>query len=80
MIPLPTSVDNHQVENAKYIESENMGIMHQEKHGLELYWRINQIIANKIYLDWQKKSIKFNHLNASKIILEHVESFVDETI
>jgi UDP-N-acetylglucosamine:LPS N-acetylglucosamine transferase len=33
MIPLPTSVDNHQVEKAKYIESENMGIMHQEKHG-----------------------------------------------
>ena len=40
----------------------------------------NQIIVNKIYLDWQKKSIKCNHLNASKIILEHVESFVDETI
>ena len=81
MIPLPTSVDNHQVENAKYIESENMGIMHQEKDGLDALLKgINQIIANKIYLDWQKKSIKFNHLNASKIILEHVESFVDETI
>ena len=81
MIPLPTSVDNHQVENAKYIESENMGIMHQEKDGLDALLKgINQIIANKIYLDWQKKSIKCNHLNASKIILEHVESFVDETI
>jgi hypothetical protein len=58
-----------------------MGIMHQEKHGLDaLLNGINQIIVNKIYLDWQKKSIKCNHLNASKIILEHVESFVDETI
>ena len=31
IIPLPTSIDNHQVENAKSIENIKMGIMHEQK-------------------------------------------------
>jgi hypothetical protein len=38
------------------------------------------MMVNKMNRDGQKKSMKGNYRNASKIIGEHVESGVDETI
>ena len=53
IIPLPTSVDNHQVENAKSIEREGKGIMHEQKdHINKLKEKIKSIIENKTYLKW----------------------------
>ena len=52
MIPLSNAIDNHQVENAKNIQDINLGIMHEEKDGLESLIKIanassfDQIIDN----------------------------------
>ena len=63
IIPLPTSIDNHQVENAKSIEKIDMGIMHEQKdHINNLQEKIRGIIKNKIYLKW-KDLENNNHIN-----------------
>ena len=78
IIPLPTSIDNHQVENAKSIENIKMGIMHEQKsHINQLHEKLKNIIENKIYLDWQ--NIKNNqHINASKRIVGHIENYISK--
>ena len=78
IIPLPTSIDNHQVENAKSIENIKMGIMHEQKsHINQLQEKLKNIIENKIYLDWQ--NIKNNqHINASKRIVGHIENYISK--
>ena len=78
IIPLPTSIDNHQVENAKSIENIKMGIMHEQKsHINQLQEKLKNIIENKIYLDWQ--NIKNNqHINASKKIVGHIENYLSK--
>ena len=78
IIPLPTSIDNHQVENAKSIENIKMGIMHEQKsHINQLQEKLKNIIENKIYLDWQ--NIKNNqHINASKRIVGHIENYLSK--
>ena len=75
MIPLSNSIDNHQVENAKNIQDINLGIMHEEKDGLEsLIAKIKDIIESKKYVDW-KDSKSMLHMNASRTIVNHVESY-----
>ena len=75
MIPLSNSIDNHQVENAKNIQDINLGIMHEEKDGLEsLIAKIKDIIESKKYIDW-KDSKSMLHMNASKTIVNHVENY-----
>ena len=45
MIPLPSAIDNHQLFNAEHIVNSNLGIIHQEKNGVEdLKNLINKII------------------------------------
>ena len=75
IIPLAKSIDNHQVENAKSIEKMNMGVLHQEKDGKEkLINRLQEVIEKKLYLNWKKYYIN-DHVNASKIILKHLEDY-----
>ena len=75
MIPLSNAIDNHQVENAKNIQDINLGIMHEEKDGLEsLIAKIKDIIESKKYVDW-KDSKSMLHMNASRTIVNHVESY-----
>ena len=75
IIPLPTSIDNHQVENAKSIQKINMGIMHEEEDDKEeLKNKIKNIIEKKLYLDWRNYH-KSEHIDASKIILNHLEDY-----
>tara|TARA_B100000989_G_scaffold80420_1_gene57313 strand:- start:19 stop:1062 length:1044 start_codon:yes stop_codon:yes gene_type:complete len=75
MIPLSNAIDNHQVENAKNIQDINLGIMHEEKDGLEsLIAKIKDIIESKKYIDW-KDSKSMLHMNASKTIVNHVENY-----
>ena len=78
IIPLPTSIDNHQAENAKSIERMEMGIMHEEKdHINKLKEKIRGIIENKIYLKW-KSLENNNHINSSKIIVKQLENYLDK--
>ena len=75
MIPLSNAIDNHQVENAKNIQDINLGIMHEEKDGLEsLIAKIKDIIESKKFIDW-KDSKSMLHMNASKTIVNHVENY-----
>ena len=78
VIPLPTSIDNHQVENAKSIENIEMGIMHEQKdHLSKLQDKIRGIIENQTYLKW-KNIENNNHINSSKIIVKHLENYLDK--
>ena len=78
IIPLPTSIDNHQVENAKSVERMEMGIMHEEKdHINKLKEKIRGIIESKIYLKW-KSLENNNHINSSKIIVKQLENYLDK--
>ena len=75
IIPLATSIDNHQVKNAKIITNINMGVLHEEKNGKEkLINKLKEVIENKLYLNWKKYHID-DHVNASKIILKHLEDY-----
>ena len=75
IIPLPTSIDNHQVENARSIQKIKMGILHEEKDGKEeLKNKLNNIIEKKLYLDWRNFH-KSEHIYASKIILNYLEDY-----
>ena len=75
IIPLATSIDNHQVENAKSIAKMNMGVLHEEKDGKEkLVNKLKEVIEKKLYLNWKKYHIN-DHVNSSKIILRHLEGY-----
>jgi len=75
IIPLPTSIDNHQVENAKSIQKIKMGILHEEKDDKEeLINKLKNIIEKKLYLDWRNYH-KSEHIDASKIILNYLEDY-----
>ena len=68
MIPLPSSIDNHQFHNAKYIENIGMGIVHSEEDGInELEKKITQVIEEKTYNSW-KAVTNLEHLNAATLI------------
>lgn len=74
MIPLPSAIDNHQFFNAKYIEDENMGLIHEEKDGLEsLKTKIINILRDKKYLKWQEANKNINHRDAANKIFRLIE-------
>lgn len=74
MIPLPSAIDNHQFFNAKYIEDENMGLIHEEKDGLEsLKTKITNILRDKKYLKWQEANKNINHRDAANKIFRLIE-------
>ena len=72
MIPLPSSIDNHQYLNAKHILDIKMGIIHEEADGInKLKEKIKKIINDKAYLNWQKQT-NTSHKNATKFILNNI--------
>ena len=75
MIPLPNSIDDHQLKNAESIEAEGMGIIHQQNDHIDsLVQKLEEIIINKYYDNW-KKVIPKNHINAKKIILDNIQNY-----
>ena len=75
MIPLPNSIDGHQLKNAESIQAEGMGIIHQQNDNIDsLVKKLEEIIINKYYDNW-KKIIPKNHINAKKIILDNIENY-----
>ena len=75
MIPLPNSIDDHQLKNAESIQAEDMGIIHQQNDHIDsLVQKLEEIIINKYYDNW-KKIIPKNHINAKKIILDNIQNY-----
>ena len=75
MIPLPNSIDDHQLKNAESIQAEGTGIIHQQNDHIDsLIKKLEEIIINKYYDDW-KKIIPKNHINAKKIILDNIQNY-----
>ena len=75
MIPLPNSIDDHQLKNAESIQAEGKGIIHQQNDHIDsLIKKLEEIIINKYYDDW-KKIIPKNHINAKKIILDNIQNY-----
>ena len=75
MIPLPNSIDDHQLKNAESIQAEGMGIIHQQNDHIDsLVQKLEEIIINKYYDNW-KKIIPKNHVNAKKIILDNIQNY-----
>ena len=73
MIPLPTSIDNHQYFNAVFYEENNQGKIFQEKDSLDsLSSLIRQIIHEKIYQDWKKKKPPIDHSRAASLMLGEI--------
>ncbi|MDG1721365.1 MAG: UDP-N-acetylglucosamine--N-acetylmuramyl-(pentapeptide) pyrophosphoryl-undecaprenol N-acetylglucosamine transferase [SAR86 cluster bacterium] len=73
MIPLPSAIDNHQFFNAKYVEEKGMGIIHEQKNGIEnLKSVINLILSEKKYLVWQEIESQINHTEAAKNIVSSI--------
>jgi len=72
MIPLPSSIDNHQFFNAKHIEDIKMGVIHLEKDGInDLIKKMSEIINQKIYNNWKNGS-SFDNSNAASLISSKV--------
>ena len=77
MIPLPSAIDNHQFYNAKHIEDLNMGLLHEEKDGLDaLKKKISTIVDQKTYNTW-KKNRNENHLESASIIAGKVIEYLE---
>ena len=75
MIPLPTSIDNHQLKNAQSIEKINMGITHEQKKDIaHLKEKVENIISNKVFFNW-KNAENIAHVDSAKIIIENIEGF-----
>jgi UDP-N-acetylglucosamine--N-acetylmuramyl-(pentapeptide) pyrophosphoryl-undecaprenol N-acetylglucosamine transferase len=82
IIPLPTSIDNHQIANAKIIEKMNMGMVHYQNESIEnLKQKISSIIENKTFRNWKKFNNETN-LNATSTIVAHIEEYfkINETV
>ena len=76
MIPLLHSIDNHQLENAKLVLDQKMGLIHEQKESLELLTaKIKTIVDNELYKDWKKNYSKI-HVNASKKILDNIYHYL----
>ena len=75
IIPLPTSIDNHQIENAKIIENMNMGILHNQNDSPRiLLQEIKRIIENKTFLKW-KNTTNQSHNKSREIITSNIEKY-----
>jgi UDP-N-acetylglucosamine--N-acetylmuramyl-(pentapeptide) pyrophosphoryl-undecaprenol N-acetylglucosamine transferase len=58
VIPFPNSADNHQYENAKYIENTGMGKMGNEKEGIEQLLKKIEDVQKAEQIEKIKENIK----------------------
>jgi UDP-N-acetylglucosamine:LPS N-acetylglucosamine transferase len=73
MIPLPSAIDSHQLENAKQIEKLNMGLIFEESASPSaLQEKLINIIEKKMYLDWQNNSNSIDHFQAAERMLSSI--------
>jgi UDP-N-acetylglucosamine--N-acetylmuramyl-(pentapeptide) pyrophosphoryl-undecaprenol N-acetylglucosamine transferase len=73
MIPLPSSIDNHQLENARQVEKLNMGLIYEESASPQaLQEKLINIIEKKMYLDWQNNTTSIDHFQAAERMLSSI--------
>tara|TARA_B100001057_G_scaffold210215_1_gene210790 strand:- start:418 stop:1461 length:1044 start_codon:yes stop_codon:yes gene_type:complete len=73
MIPLPTSIDNHQYFNAVFYEENDQGKIFQEKDSLDsLANLLRRILHEKIYQDWKKNEPPIDHSTAASIMFSEI--------
>ena len=69
MIPLPTSIDDHQLKNASIIEDLDRGTIFEEHQEIKiLQEKIKFIMHNKVCFEDSK--VIPNHFDAAKKILD----------
>lgn len=72
MIPLPSAIDNHQFHNAKHIMNIELGLIHQEKNGIQaLKNLLDKINEEKLYKEWQNQD-NHKHFQASDYIADDI--------
>lgn len=70
MIPLSSSIDDHQLFNALNIKNLGMGLIHEESESIEsLTKKIKNIIDKKLYIKWSKKKNNFDHFQSAERML-----------
>jgi len=73
MIPLPSAIDKHQLENAKQIENLNMGLIFEESESLSsLKEKLQTIIEQKKFIAWQNSQDSIDHFQAAERMLSSV--------
>ena len=73
MIPLPSSIDNHQYFNALFYEKNNQGRIFQEKDSLDnLSYLLKSTIHKKTFEHWKKKEPPIDHSRAASLMLSEI--------
>ena len=73
MIPLPSAIDNHQLENAKQIEKLNMGLIYEESASPQaLQEKLINVIEKKMHLSWQNNTNSIDHFQAAERMLSSI--------
>ena len=73
MIPLPSAIDNHQLENARQVEKLGLGVIYEESEPVsELQEKLKNIINQKKYLTWQTSAPQTDHFQASERMLSSI--------
>ena len=73
MIPLPSAIDNHQLENARQVEKLGLGVIYEESEPVsELQEKLKNIINQKKYLAWQTSEPQTDHFQASERMLSSI--------
>ena len=73
MIPLPSSIDNHQYFNALFYEKNNQGRIFQEKDSLDnLSYLLKSTINKKTFEHWKKKEPPIDHSRAASLMLSEI--------
>ena len=76
IIPLPSSIDNHQLLNAKNIVNLDMGLIHEESQAIEsLTQKLQKVIEAKIYEQWSNKESNLDHFQAAARMLSSILKF-----
>ena len=74
MIPLPSSIDNHQYLNAKNLEKIGLGITHEESDSsVNLMEKLRDVIEKHRYLNWENVKKDILHIKAAKNIYEFIK-------
>ena len=76
MIPLPSSIDNHQLFNANNIKKLDMGLVHEELESIKsLSKKLKNIIETKLYLEWSQRDSNIDHFQAARRMLSSILKF-----
>ena len=77
LIPMPSSVDNHQYFNAKLLEDKEATILIEQKNiNNQLYNILNQLINNPKQLIKMQNSLKKLQINGTQILFNAIKKII----